>query len=284
NYDLILPLMLASIVSSLVASAFYPYSIYSESLRRRGIDLSMRMEEAVLAALKARDLARPDPEVLLPGDGYGKVVERFLSAHRQRLFVVSAEGRLLGAISLHDIKHALESPETLTAVVAYDLMSPVAQVVRPDERLHRATEAFATSDYERLPVVDEGDHFLGVLAKRDLLAVYAQEVLGRPALLATFVSSRDSEVSRDYVELPPDFSLRMLPVPPDLVGKTLAEARLPQTVGARVIEIKRQNERVIPVGDTLLAAGDLLIVIGPTAIPDSLSPDEAVITAKVVHS
>src|SRR5882724_7257196 len=36
NYDLILPLMLASIVSSLAASALYPYSIYTASLQGRG--------------------------------------------------------------------------------------------------------------------------------------------------------------------------------------------------------------------------------------------------------
>jgi CIC family chloride channel protein len=272
NYDLILPLMIAAILSSLAASALYPYSIYTESLRRRGVDVTWRMEEAVLAALKAEDLARPDPEVLHPGDDYKKVVERFLEARRQRLFVVSSDLLLLGAISIHDIKHALDNPETLTAVLAHDLMSPVTQVIRPDERLHRATEAFAVSDYERLPVVDREGRLVGVLAKRDLLAVYAQEVLGRPALLATFVSSRDSQPSRDYVELPPDFSLRMVPVPPELVGQTLAEARLPQTVGARVIEIKRQNDvRVIPAGDTLLLAGDTLIVVGPTAMGETMS-------------
>jgi len=272
NYDLILPLMLASIVSSLAASALYPYSIYTASLHRRGVEVAWRMEEAVLAALKASDLARPDPDVLHPGDDYRRVVDRFLNARRQRLFVVSSDHHLLGAISLHDIKYALENPENLTAVVAHDLMLPVTQVIRPDERLHRATEAFAVSDFERLPVVDKEGKFLGVLAKRDLLAVYAQEVLGRPALLATFVSSKDSQPSRDYVELPPDFSLRMVPLPPELVGKTLAEARLPQTVGARVIEIKRQNDaRVIPTGDTQFLPGDTLIVVGPTAM-GSLSP------------
>jgi len=278
NYDLILPLMLASIVSSLVASALYPYSIYTASLHRRGVEVAWRMEEAVLAALKAEDLCRPDSEVLHPGDDYCRVVDRFLNARRQRLFVVSADNHLLGAISLHDIKYALENPDTLTAVVAHDLMLPVTQVIRPDERLHRATEAFAVSDFERLPVVDKEGLFLGVLAKRDLLAVYAQEVLGRPALLATFVSSKDSQTSRDYVELPPDFSLRMVPLPPELVGKTLAEARLPQTVGARVIEIKRHNDaRVIPTGDTQLLEGDTLIVVGPTAM-ESLHP-KAVETA-----
>jgi len=274
NYDLILPVMLAAIIASLLARRLRKYSIYTESLRGRGIELPWRMEEAVLAGLKAEDLARPDPDVLHPGDDYRKVVETFLSGRRQRLFVVGDDRRLLGAISLHDIKHLLEHPEALTAVVAHDLMVPVGTVVTKDERLHRATQLFAQSDYERLPVVDADGRLLGVLAKRDLMAVYAQEVLGRPSLLATFVSSRESGTSRQYVELPPDFALRMVPVPGDLVGRTLAEARLPQTLGARVIEIKRHGrhgeEQVIPDADTVLESGDLLVLIGPTAHVEAL--------------
>jgi CIC family chloride channel protein len=279
NYDLILPVMLAAIIASLLAKRLRRYSIYTESLRGRGIELPWRMEEAVLAGLKAEDLARPDPDVLHPGDDYRKVVETFLSGRRQRLFVVEEDRRLLGAISLHDIKHALEHPEALTAVVAHDLMVPVGTVVSKDERLHRATQLFAQSDYERLPVVDAEGRLLGVLAKRDLMAVYAQEVLGRPALLATFVSSRDSGASRQYVELPPDFALRMVPVPEELVGRTLAEARLPQTLGARIIEIKRHGrhgeEQVIPDADTVLKSGDLLVLIGPTAQVESLAEGKA---------
>lgn len=275
NYDLILPVMLAAIIASLLAKRLKRTSIYTEPLRARGIELPWRMEEAVLAGLKAEDLVRPDPDVLHPSDDYGKVVETFLSGRRQRLFVVDDDRRLLGAISLHDIKHVLEQPESLTAVVAHDLMVPAGTVVRRDERLHRATQLFASSEYERLPVVDEEGCLLGVLAKRDLLAVYAQEVLGRPAVLATFVSSNDGGSSRQYVELPPDFSLRTLPVPPEIVGRSLADVRLPQTLGARVIEIRRLGrqgeERVIPGADTVLEAGDQLVVIGPTGKMDLLS-------------
>ncbi len=268
NYGLILPMMLAAITATVLARKLYAPSIYTESLARRGVDVSMRMEEAALATLKAEDLVRPDADVLAPGDDYPAVVEKFLSAHRQRLFVVNEEKHLLGAISLHDIKHALEDPGSLPAVVAHDLMLPVQNVVKKSERLHRATEMFAASAFERLPVVDEENRLLGVLSKRDLLAVYAQEVLGRPAMLAKFVSSRDDQTSRDYVELPPDFALEMVPVPPDLIGKTLAEAKLPQTWGARVIEIRRrkafgEDEHMIPGGDTMLEAGDLLVLVGP---------------------
>ncbi|HEV2851876.1 MAG TPA: chloride channel protein [Thermoanaerobaculia bacterium] len=286
NYDLILPVMLASIVSSLLARRLRPYSIYTESLRGRGVELPWRMEEAVLAGLKAENLVRADPQVLRPGDRYGDVVEKFLSTRRQRLFVVGPDGKLMGAVSLHDIKSALEHPENMTAVVAYDLMVPVERALQKDERLHRATEIFAHSDFERLPVVDEDGTFLGVIAKRDLLAVYAQEVLGRPALLATFVSSQDSQ-ARQYVEIPPDFALRLVPAPEELIGKTLAEAKLPQTLGARVMEIRRPGklgeEAVLPTGDTRLEPGDLLLLLGPTAKVEALAQGKVAEEALAQH-
>ncbi len=268
NYDLILPLMVASITSSVVSRKLYPYSIYTETLQRAGVDLNMRLEEAVLAGVTVRDLMREDPETLAPADGYRRVVDRFFSAHRHRLFVVDDDRKFLGEVSLHDIKHVLEEPAQLQVVLAHDLMTPSEQTLRPDERLDRAAEVFAHSDYERLPVVDEEKRFFGVLAKRDLLSVYAQEVLGRQALLATFVSGSPEEETRDYVELPPDFALRLVEVPEDLVGKTLAEARLPQKYGLRVIEIKRgrpgHEDRVIPGGETDFEAEDRLIVLGPS--------------------
>ena len=286
NYDLILPVMVASILSSLIARRLRPHSIYTESLRGRGVDLPWRMEEAVLAGLKAENLVRADTTTLKPGDSYGDVVQKFLSTRRQRLLVVGADGKLLGAISLHDIKSALEHPEMVTAVVAYDLMVPVGQVLKKDERLHRATEIFAHSDFERLPVVDEDGTFLGVIAKRDLLAVYAQEVLGRPALLTTFVSSQDSQ-SRQYVEIPPDFSLRLVPAPEELVGKTLAEARLPQVLGARVMEIRRRGktgeEVVVPSAETRLEPGDLLLLLGPTAKVEALAQGKMAEEALAQH-
>lgn len=277
NYDLILPLMVASIISSVISRKLYPYSIYTETLQRAGVDLNMRLEEAVLAGVTVRDLMRQDPETLRPADHYRTVVDRFFSAHRHRLFVVGDDRAFQGEVSLHDIKHVLEDPAQLTAVLAHDLTTPSAHCLRPEERLDRAAEVFAHSDYERLPVLDGEDRFLGVLAKRDLLAVYAQEVLGRQAMLATFVSDAGDEETRDFVELPPDFALRMVPVGASLVGRTLAEAQLPGRYGVRVIEIKRgeglREDRVIPGGETVFEAGDRLIVLGPTAQVERLGSE-----------
>jgi CIC family chloride channel protein len=274
NYELILPLMLASIVSSVVAKRLYPFSIYTEPLQRRGVELSWRMEEAALAGLEVETLAREDPETLVPSTPYAAVVDRFLATRRQRLFVVEG-GQLLGSISLHDIKHALREVDGLGVVLAHDLMVPVPIVLRTGERLHRAAELFARSDFERLPVLDADGKYRGVLAKRDLLAVYAQEVLGRPAVLSTYVSGEAVPARGAAVELPPDFALRSLRLPRSLAGRTLAEARLTQRLGVRVIEIKRPAatgwEWIVPDAATVLVEGDELVVLGPTAGVDALA-------------
>jgi CIC family chloride channel protein len=281
--------MVASILSSLISRRINRYSMYTESLAQRGIDTSWRMEEAVLAGLQVRDLLRADHDTLHPAARYAEVVDRFLTTRRQRLFVVDDDGKLLGAVNLHDIKHALTEPERLTAVLAHDLMTPPDRVLAEDERLHRAAEYFGGSDFERLPVVDADGRLQGVVGKRDLLAIYAQEVLGRPALLATFVSSAGEGPRRDYVELPPDFALRAVPVPDGLVGRTLAEARLPQTLGARVLELLRvgaggEEKRVIPGGDTRLEAGDRLILLGPEDTLDRLAAGEVVLDEAERHA
>jgi CIC family chloride channel protein len=274
NYDLILPLMLGSIVAGLVAKRLYPYSVYTEPLQRRGVELSFRMEEAALAGLEVADLVREDLETLRPGTPYAAIVDRFLGTRRQRLFVVEA-GQLVGSISLHDIKHALRATEDLAVVLAHDLMTPVPVVLHAGDRLHRAAELFAKSDFERLPVVDAEGSFRGVLAKRDLLAVYAQEVLGRPAVLSTFVASDQPGSKGTAVELPPDFSLRSVAVPLALVGRTLAESALTPKLGVRVIEIKRPGaagwEWIVPDATTVLGGDDDLVVLGPTRAVEALA-------------
>ncbi len=275
NYELILPLMIASIVSSMLAKKLYPYSVYTEPLQRRGVELSFRMEEAALAGLRVEDMAREDPETLRPETPYAALVERFLASRRHRLFVVDAERRLLGCVSLHDIKHALAEGGAVSAVNANDLMVPVETTLAASERLHRAAEVLARSDFERLPVLDDEGRFRGILSKRDLLAVYAQEVLGRPAVLSTFVASDQPGSKGSAVELPPDFALRSVALPEAFAGRTLAECALPQRHALRVIELKRPAadgwEWIVPDAGTVLAPGDELVVLGPTAAVDALA-------------
>lgn len=272
NYSLVLPLMVASTTASWVARRLYPYSIHTEPLQRRGIDLSDRLRETSLKQLKVADLVREDLETVHPSTSFPDLVDRFLESRRRRLFVVD-QGRLVGAVSLNEVKHLLREAGSLSVVVAYDLLEPVPVQLWVDDPLDRAADLFARSESELLPVMDREGRFRGVIAKRDLLALYAQEVLGRKSLLTTYATSRDWGVRA--IELPPNFALRLIRVPPGLVDRTLAETRLTQELGVRVVEVCRESnggqEWFVPDASTLLEKGDELLVLGPERAVESLA-------------
>ena len=265
NYDLILPIMIASIISSLVSKRLYPYSIYLDPLHRRGLVLPRKPAEMALSDLSVKSLLREDRELLRPTDTFKVVVEKFLSTRRQRLFVVSPEGRLQGEISLHEIKHMLDEP-VLPGVVAHDLMQDVLITANLNDPVSRATELFSHSDYERIPVVDPAGRFVGLLAKRDILSFYAREILNRPALMTTFVSEEPAKEELSRVELPVDYAVRLVRTPSWLAGRSLDEAALPLKYGVRIIEIRRASssgsELVIPDASSIIQPDDDLIVLG----------------------
>lgn len=69
----------------------------------------------------------------------------------------------------------------------------------------------------------------------------------------------------DYIELSPQLSLVEVTAPGSLVGKTLAQADLRAHYGVNVVAIKRFEDLIVPPQpDELIAAGDILIVVGAT--------------------
>jgi trk system potassium uptake protein TrkA len=67
----------------------------------------------------------------------------------------------------------------------------------------------------------------------------------------------------DQLELDPSTHLMQMHVPDALVGRTLRELDLPNRLGAIVLAIKGQRVRTAPPADTVLAQGDVLLLLGP---------------------
>ena len=170
NYAIILPLMAACILSSVVSRALKKESIYTDLLARRGIRIPHRLEEIVMENMAARDIMREDPTLLRNTDTIEAIFDRFMETRRNNLYVVDGE-RFLGAVSLHDLKRVLLHSGDLNFILAADVLREDFPVVHADDRLTRVLEAFADSDFERLPVLADAAsrRFLGAIseARRD---------------------------------------------------------------------------------------------------------------------
>jgi chloride channel protein, CIC family len=265
DYNLVLPLLLASAVASLVAKGISSESVYTEALsRKRG---EIPLEFGAIAAMRVHDLIRSDQATVPPNLPLPQVLEEFIAARRNHLYVVDAEGVYLGAIRIRDLSRTLREQRDPQTVLAVDLADRDFQTAVPAESLDRVLERFWMEESERLPVLEdrESGRLIGTISQRDILEIYSLEALHRRSSMARF----DSRGGRapTVVELPADHQIDDMPLPPSLVGMTLAESRFRERYDLAVLLIRRKsldgNEfRIIPEGKTKFLTGDRLIVFG----------------------
>jgi CIC family chloride channel protein len=183
DYQIILPLMLACVVAYYTSVSIERQSIYSEALKRKSAGDYRRQ----LAELHVRDLMKPDPLAIQPTARFAEIGEKFIASPVNYLYVTD-HGRFVGAVSLHDIKSYLNSPDLAALVIARDIMRDRFPIVAPNASLAEAMERFALHDGERLPVVGNGgaNRLLGSISKTDVILALAGSTQS-PASIRTAV-------------------------------------------------------------------------------------------------
>jgi hypothetical protein len=164
----------------------------------------------------------------------------------------------------------LHQTDSLSSVIADDLVDDSFQFVTPRQNLADAMDIFWRENSERLPVIDSpaDRKLIGWISKRDLLGVYSQEIMHKRQLLGHFVVREGDEKRDVFVELPEGFEVRTLEVPVHLNGCTLAELAPRSSYGIHILAIKRRDPVTgrsiteMPEPATRLLAGDDLVVIG----------------------
>jgi CIC family chloride channel protein len=184
DYQIILPLMLACVVGYYTSAKIEKRSIYAEALKRKGAGDYAKQ----LAELHVRDLMKPNPLTISRTTGFSEIAEKFIATRFNYLYVAD-DGSFVGAVSLHDIKNYLNTPELAKVVIAGDLLRDSFPVVRPDASLIEALEHFSQLDGERLPVVSHDRQLIGTIAKTDVILALA----GSTTRSATVIASNASQ-------------------------------------------------------------------------------------------
>jgi len=170
DYQIILPLMLTCVVGYYTSVSIEKRSIYAEALKRKEAGDYRKQ----LAELHVRDLMKPNPLTIPPTARFSEIGEKFIATRFNYLYVADHD-RFLGAVSLHDIKDYLNTPELAKVVIAGDILHDSVPVVRPDATLIEALQRFSQHDGERLPVVSNSDsqRLIGTIAKTDVILALA---------------------------------------------------------------------------------------------------------------
>ncbi|MBN2720261.1 MAG: chloride channel protein [Proteobacteria bacterium] len=181
TYEIIVPLMISCIISTLVATSLKRGSIYTIRLARKGVELFHGWEQRVLRDLKIRDIMDKNLATIGEGTRLSEVIRRLKILDVSCLHVVDEKGALKGIISFRDIRPALQEEDLEELVVAMDLATPNPLRVTPSDSLLTALERMSEKGISRLPVVAEDDlaKVLGTVSQKDVMRAYNEAVLKR---------------------------------------------------------------------------------------------------------
>mgnify|MGYP002619699555 CR=1 FL=1 len=261
DWGIILPLMLCCILSVVVARRVNATSFYKMVLSHRGVILSHEAEGEVMKRGLVRELMlRPD-RVLTEAATLEEIRHAALEAELRSVFVVDAEGAVLGFINGNQLaRHMLDGtvqPESS----ARDLMGQRhLTLLYPTDTLAGAMLAFARSGQEVLPVVDADRRLVGLLRRGDLLSHYSDKVLGEQESVVQ-VHQGTGEPDQE-VGLGKGLILDRLVVGRAWAGRTISELELRLRTGVLVLEWCRGDDVIAVDPRKPLREGDTLAVCG----------------------
>jgi CIC family chloride channel protein len=179
NYSMVPALMLACVVSILVAKQLHEESVYTEHLRLKGIALGR--ETSRLGATMEQtigDLMHPPVAPVRENTTLDLVAERFLTGSNNFLPVVNAEKRLVGVVALQDLKEVLSNAKDLQGVIAFDVMRPAPKTLTPAQPLLDALPTVLESELRNVPVVNNHAENLlvGAIARAELLTIFSEAI------------------------------------------------------------------------------------------------------------
>ena len=178
DYHIILPIMVACIMSTLTVRALSPHSIFTIGLHKRGITIEAGKEVNVLQSLKVKDAMAKDLEVIPEDMPFGEILRHITLSKYSNFPMVNNEGKLTGLLSFQDIREHVFDPELEQLVIAKDLASLSITTVNPTDNLKDALSQLAYGSIELLPVVDtrDPDKLLGILTRSDIITAYNRAI------------------------------------------------------------------------------------------------------------
>jgi CIC family chloride channel protein len=179
NYSMVPALMLACVVSILIARQLHGESVYTEHLRLKGIALGN--ESSRVGATMERtigDLMHAPVEPVRETTGLDEIAERFLTGSNNFLPVVDAEKRLIGVVALQDLKEFLSSANDLHGVIAFDVMRAAPKTLTPGQPLLDALPTVLQSELRNVPVVNNyaENRLVGAVARAELLTIFSEAI------------------------------------------------------------------------------------------------------------
>jgi CIC family chloride channel protein len=178
DYQLILPGMLAAVVSVGVARALFRESIYTLVLKERGIPVGESTDLRLLRRLNVEQVDL-DPSTFARVDqSLSHVMDNLDHTGVTDFTVVDEGGEYVGMLVANDLVTTIRNREAAPLLVVADLTRYDIPAVRSSDDLGMVLDRFSVHDIEHLPVTTDRapGHVIGMISRANLLRRYRQGV------------------------------------------------------------------------------------------------------------
>ncbi len=272
DYKIILPLMITTIIATLLAMRLQKESIYTLKLIRRGINIFGGREVNVLRSLRVSSVVNPTIDLVSVQAPFDQIIPTIVNSHHNQIYVVDENQKIVGYISMQEIRQTILDFDALKhLLIAADIANPNIQVVYENDTLDKVMKLFGRTDLEELPVISNNGNgeIVGTITQRDVIDAYNHQIFLRDMAGESERSIREV-THQKRVHVIGQYYFEETEVPLSLVGKTFREAAIRNRYNVEVLMVKRKELRegrshtfyFQPSADTKLKVNDVLLIFG----------------------
>jgi CIC family chloride channel protein len=269
DYEIILPLMITAIVSTIVSSYFSNESIYTLKLLLRGISINEGTETNTMESIPVKDVYDKSFTSISVTDNFSKVVNIVLSGKGVEFPVLDKNNNVVGIISINDLKELIFERDSLSSLlIAGDLAHLKFESLTPEDNCKTALEIMRKYNFEGIPIVESetSKQIIGMLWRNDIQDAYQKEInrLELTKNIASSISMKEEITNIHFME---GYSIAEVKVPLSFIGKSIKEINIRSKFGIDVLSIKSNHKNnlsinAIPNPDYIFKDIDSIVIAG----------------------
>lgn len=175
NYMIILPVMLACVVSTTFYKYYMEDTIYTVKLRRRGIIIEQEMDVNRMKTIKVKNIMNKNVESVDEDLSLSKLSEKIIKTGHMAFPVINENYNLIGIVSHSDFDKLDEEDHKNLKVK--DIMTIDLITVEPENTLEHVLLKTEDEEISHFPVVDPEDEekIIGFFTKGDIIRAYTEK-------------------------------------------------------------------------------------------------------------
>ena len=271
DYNFILPLMLAVVISTTIVQWRLKGSIQVKHLEEEGYHFSLGRDSSILRSILVKEVMYRDIFLVPSSIPVPSLISQLVESPHNIVYTLNPEGTINGIITENEILPIITEYDVLSKMlVASDISKSDVRLISEEDDLDFVFKLMGSNYANQFPVSSKTGEIIGTIRRQDVITAYNKAVMALNVKdsfakeLRTLHKSTASKVAEGY-------SLIEKNVPHTFVGKSMIELQFRNVFGLEILMIKNkasilsddENDKIImPDPNYKFTEDDILVLFG----------------------